>query len=122
MDNQNQDPNNHPAVISRNLEKLERSTNTNFEKLYDKIDTLVSNFATKIYVDEIVADIRRDHKEDIDDLITKNKTLADENKEIKKKIEDVPTIKKIVFGLAALILIAVVKAVIDLVVANGAGG
>ena len=122
MDNQNQDPNNHPAVISRNLEKLERSTNTNFEKLYDKIDTLVSNFATKIYVDEIVADIRRDHKEDIDDLITKNKTLADENKEIKKKIEDVPTIKKIVFGLAALILVAVVKAVIDLVVANGAGG
>lgn len=122
MDNQNQDPNNHPAVISRNLEKLERSTNTNFEKLYDKIDTLVSNFATKIYVDEIVADIRRDHKEDIDDLITKNKTLSDENKEIKKKIEDVPTIKKIVFGLAALILVAVVKAVIDLVVANGAGG
>ena len=122
MDNQNQDPNNHPAVISRNLEKLERSTNTNFEKLYDKIDTLVSNFATKIYVDEIVADIRRDHKEDIDDLITKNKTLADENKEIKKKIEDVPTIKKIVFGLAALILVAVVKAVIDLVVANGTGG
>ena len=122
MDNQNQDPNNHPAVISRNLEKLERSTNTNFEKLYDKIDTLVSNFATKIYVDEIVTDIRRDHKEDIDDLITKNKTLSDENKEIKKKIEDVPTIKKIVFGLAALILVAVVKAVIDLVVANGAGG
>ena len=122
MDNQNQDPNNHPAVISRNLEKLERSTNTNFEKLYDKIDTLVSNFATKIYVDEIVADIRRDHKEDIDDLITKNKTLSDENKEIKKKIEDVPTIKKIVFGLAALILVAVVKAIIDLVVANGAGG
>ncbi len=122
MDNQNQDPNNHPAVISRNLEKLERSTNTNFEKLYDKIDTLVSNFATKIYVDEIVADIHRDHKEDIDDLITKNKTLSDENKEIKKKIEDVPTIKKIVFGLAALILVAVVKAVIDLVVANGAGG
>ena len=122
MDNQNQDPNNHPAVISRNLEKLERSTNTNFEKLYDKIDTLVSNFATKIYVDEVVADIRRDHKENIDDLITKNKTLSDENKEIKKKIEDVPTIKKIVFGLAALILVAVVKAVIDLVVANGAGG
>ena len=82
----------------------------------------MSNFATKIYVDEIVADIRRDHKEDIDELITKNKTLSDENNEIKKKIEDVPTIKKIVFGLAALILVAVVKAVIDLVVANGAGG
>lgn len=114
-----EDPNNHPAVIARNLQKLEESVN----RLGERLDSLIAGFATKQYVDQIVDRMKQENSTTIElakvECANMKEELESANKKIDKITEETKYYglwQKAVLALCAIILVAVIKAILDLVI------